>query len=237
MKAGSDYGFRITRGRRPEIIYTLESTLKSHSGADPRVYRSKLPLVLSANLQVKESLRGEKQSYATAVGSRVEWGSPLVQIDVDKLTSPSVKGNEVIITLTESVYQQSVPECRSNVLGRIFFNRGQKFTMEEVYAQVEMLWVPGPGWRMVSIGRGFFYIQFASMEEMHRVQYRSSWNLQYGVLRIMPWQAYFNPKAPRTSHAHVWARITHSGQEYWHPRLILEIAKGIGTPLQLDKAT
>lgn len=156
-----------------------------------------------------------KKSYAAAVKS-ADLEFPPLQVDVEQLSIPSLKGNEIVITLSEEIYQKSIQECRSNLLGRIFYPKNLS---------------------SISIGKGYFDMHFATVDEMHRFQSRSSWNLKCRVFRVMPWQPDFNPKAPKTTHAQVWVKIAHISQEYWLPRLIMEIAKGVGTPLQFDKAT
>ena len=41
---------------------------------------------------------------------------------------------------------------------------------------------------------------------------------------------------PQT-HSQVWIRLNGVSVEYWHPRLLMEMARGVGTPLQLDRMT
>lgn len=75
-----------------------------------------------------------KRSYAEAVAKKVEREVPLMQVDVDKLVTSSFRGSEVVITLSESIYQQSMEECISNVLDHIIFTRhANQILMEEVY--------------------------------------------------------------------------------------------------------
>lgn len=52
------------------------------------------------------------------------------------------------------------------------------------------------------------------------------------------WKPDFDPYATtQHTHAQVWRKIYGLSYEYWDPRIIMEIAKGVGIPLQLDKAT
>lgn len=39
------------------------------------------------------------------------------------------------------------------------------------------------------------------------------------------------------THSQVWIRLYGISAEYWHPRLLMEMARGVGTPLQLDPMT
>ncbi|TQD72519.1 hypothetical protein C1H46_041926 [Malus baccata] len=62
--------------------------------------------------------------------------------------------------------------------------------------------------------------------------------LATGLFRLPKWTPDFKPGdvLPQT-HAQVWIKIFGLSQEYWHPRHLMEIARGVGTPLQLDSAT
>ena len=57
-------------------------------------------------------------------------------------------------------------------------------------------------------------------------------------MRLSQWQPDFKPGefVPQI-HAQLWIKIFGLSQEYWHPRHIMEISRGVGTPLQLDPAT
>ncbi|KAM7474231.1 hypothetical protein LguiB_021474 [Lonicera macranthoides] len=54
---------------------------------------------------------------------------------------------------------------------------------------------------MVSLGKGFFNIHFASVGEMQKFQSKSSWLIPSGVFRTMPWQVDFNSKGPKTTYS------------------------------------
>ncbi|KAK3198364.1 hypothetical protein Dsin_021779 [Dipteronia sinensis] len=47
----------------------------------------------------------------------------------------------------------------------------------------------------------------------------------------------FNPSLQKSTNAHVWVRFFDLSWEYWHPKLISDLATGIEVPLRLDKAT
>lgn len=41
----------------------------------------------------------------------------------------------------------------------------------------------------------------------------------------------------RNTHAQCWIRIHGLSQEYWRPKIFIEIAEGIDNPIALDEAT
>ncbi|KAK2653306.1 hypothetical protein Ddye_013162 [Dipteronia dyeriana] len=62
-------------------------------------------------------------------------------------------------------------------------------------------------------------------------------NLKLGVLRLQPWVPDFNPSLQKSTNAQVWVRFYDFSWEYWHPKTIFDLARGIGVPLRLKKAT
>ncbi|XP_068312484.1 uncharacterized protein [Pyrus communis] len=100
------------------------------------------------------------------------------------------------------------------------------------------LWKLQNSWKLVPLGKGYFDLHFSTEEDMRRVWGGGTCTLQFGLFRLSQWQPDFKPRVvlPQT-HAQVWIKIYGLSQEYWHPRILMEIACGVGTPLQLDHAT
>lgn len=92
-------------------------------------------------------------------------------------------------------------------------------------------------WRLVPLGKGYYDIHFSTEDDMRRVWGGRTCTLAQGIFQSQR-QPDFKPgnMLPQ-SHAQVWVKIYGLSQECWHPRHLMEIARGIGTPLQLDKAT
>ncbi|KAK2662295.1 hypothetical protein Ddye_000869 [Dipteronia dyeriana] len=92
-------------------------------------------------------------------------------------------------------------------------------------------------WRLISLGKGYFHIILKSLRHKKKVWGLDSINLKPGVLCLQPWVLDFNPSLQKSTNAQVWVRFYDLSWEYWHPNIIFYLAKGIGVPLRLDKAT
>ncbi|KAM2923719.1 hypothetical protein COP2_039916 [Malus domestica] len=103
---------------------------------------------------------------------------------------------------------------------------------------LEDAWRPTAPWNLVPIGKGYFDIHFNKEDDMRRAWGGGTCTLATGLFRLSKWTPDFKPGdvLPQT-HAQVWIKIFGLSQEYWHPRHLMEIARGVGTPLQLDSAT
>ena len=66
---------------------------------------------------------------------------------------------------------------------------------------------------------------------------RGSLTLKHGLLHFHPWIDDFNPMNQKSTNAQIWVRFYSLPREYWHPKILASIAKGIGIPLKIDKGT
>ena len=58
-----------------------------------------------------------------------------------------------------------------------------------------------------------------------------------GLIRLQQWSPDFNPHNQRPTNAQVWIRIHDLSWEYWHPKILTNLASAIGHPLKIDNAT
>lgn len=90
---------------------------------------------------------------------------------------------------------------------------------------------------MIPIGKGFFEFYFSSVEELRKVWFVGSWSLDHAVLRLFSWSPDFNLSMVRQTNIQCWVRILGLPQEYWRPKILFAIVRGIGVPLSLDDVT
>ncbi|KAK9285615.1 hypothetical protein L1049_024811 [Liquidambar formosana] len=184
------------------------------------------PIVLKS---VKEA---SKQSFASVLKQHVV-DEPMSQIPI-----PKKVGDMVTVKTTESAYQSKLADSRTNVLGRILLPKGAKpLTVLDLKARLAPIWKTIGEWRLVPLGKGYFDIHFHCLEHMRKVWAGGNWNLNSGIFQISHWIADFNPHTQVQRHSQVWIRIYGLPQEYWHRQNLLEIARGAGIPLQIDRAT
>jgi len=90
---------------------------------------------------------------------------------------------------------------------------------------------------MLSLGRGFYELFFASLEDMCIVWAAGTVSLKPGVIRLFEWTKDFNIHTQRQTHTQVWIRLWELLQEYWMERTLYETAGAVGTPLLIDNVT
>lgn len=103
--------------------------------------------------------------------------------------------------------------------------------LNDLRERLAKLWKLLAPWRMVPIGKGFFELSFSSLEDVRRVLAVGSWNLAPGVLHLFSWTPDFFPNLVKQTNVQCWIRIHDLPQEYWRPKILFAIARGIDTPL------
>jgi len=60
---------------------------------------------------------------------------------------------------------------------------------------------------------------------------------QFGYLEIFAWTKDFVPSSMKLTKIQCWVRIHSLPMEYWQPKIIFSIVRGIDTPVSLDDRT
>lgn len=70
---------------------------------------------------------------------------------------------------------------------------------------------------------------------MWRVLAVGSWNLSSSILRTFAWTKDFVPASMKMTKAQCWVRIHGLPMEYWQPKSIFSIPRGIGSPMKKNQ--
>ncbi|CAN6727000.1 unnamed protein product [Malus baccata var. baccata] len=160
-------------------------------------------------------------------------------VHLSQLPTPVVRGDKTYVKISEDLYQEQLKLFQNNLLGCLLLKNGSTpMKTGALKSCLEDAWRPTAPWNLVPIGKGYFDIHFNKEDDMRRAWGGGTCTLATGLFRLSKWTPDFKPGdvLPQT-HAQVWIKIFCLSQEYWHPRHLMEIARGVGTPLQLDSAT
>lgn len=142
------------------------------------------------------------------------------------------------IKISEDEYQQGLNHSKNNLHGWLILPIGsQPLKLDDLRSKLMKLWKPLGPWKMVPLGKGYYEFSFASPEDLRGVWVVGAWNVQLGLLRLSQWTPDFHVSQQKQTHVQVWIHILDLPQEYWRPKLLFEIAGGVGTPTSLDDST
>lgn len=87
---------------------------------------------------------------------------------------------------------------------------------------------------VTSLGKGFYKFCFSILDDVGRVRFMLSWNLNPRVLKLLLWSRDFIPNNVNHTSAQVWVRIHGLPTEYGTPKIIFAIASNLCTPICID---
>lgn len=106
-------------------------------------------------------------------------------------------------------------------------------TVEELKNKLSSVWNPTLSWKLTPKGKGFYSLFFESVEDMQNGWMYGPFYCTLGYFKPFIWAPDFVPSNFVSSHAKVWDRFLDLPDEFWHPRLLLGIAKREGTPIKI----
>lgn len=114
----------------------------------------------------------------------------------------------------------------------LFLKKGSTPTkLQSLKAYLHQIWEPNSSWTLIPLADGFYDMHFDFENDMRKAWSGGRCTLDTGFLLLTPWKPDFDPYALQ-----VWIRIYGLSLEYWHPHILFQIARGVGIPLQLNKA-
>lgn len=157
----------------------------------------------------------------------------------NRLPTPIQRGDATVVKIEPELHKQQFVLYKTNLIGRIILRPGSKtMKLDEIQAHLQKVWQPSSAWHLIPLARGFFDIHFNDENDMRKIWGSGTCVFPQGVFRLYQWQPNFNPYEPKIqSHSQVWIWIYGLNLEYWHPRILLTVARGLGIPLQIDQAT
>lgn len=199
----------------------------------PNATVSLTPPTLSPHANEKPNMQHAPKKTFASVLSQTE------DLFLQNLPDPTVRGEMTYIRIEDDLYQKLIAACKTNLIGRLLLRKGSKpLKVEALKASLQTLWQPTAAWQLVPLARGYYDIHFGTEEDMRRVWSNGTCSLDSGIFRLFQWKPDFDPYSPKIqSHSQVWIQIYGLSLEYWHPKILMSIARGVGIPLKLDRAT
>lgn len=110
-------------------------------------------------------------------------------------------------------------------------------TTQALKARLSKQWPQLQNWNLTPLGKGFYELNFSSIEDMQRIWALGNVNLKSGFMRFYKWTKDFAPHTQTQTHVQIWVRFLNLPQEYWEKQTFFEIASELGTPITIDEAT
>ena len=159
-------------------------------------------------------------------------------IPLFELPTPYIKGDMIMVRIDEADYLAELKDCKTHLHGQVILSKGDKpHTHLDLTKKLQPMWKALGLWKEIPFGKGFYGFEFASLEDMRWALRMGSLKLSPGFLRLFAWTIEFVPSTMKSTKTQTWIQIYKLPLEYWRPRAIFSIIRGLGTPLSLDEST
>lgn len=151
---------------------------------------------------------------------------------------PVRKGDYLSVNIDDSLHQQGVKKLEQSLMGRMILKQGTKPMATPILKDtVDRVWNIEGDWHLITLGKGYFNIQFLNHSEYERIFRKRSWQIEFELFRLQRWTPEFNPYKLASPLVNVWVRIYEIPQEYFHEHIIEAIASVLGNVISMDQRT
>lgn len=179
--------------------------------------------------------RGTYAAATAAAGKSLDTNDILIQ---DSPMHPMRIGDFFSIAVPSEFYIKQLAKFRFSLIGRILLNKGvAPVSVVHLKPILEERWKIFDDWNLVSLGRGFYTLQFSSKRDQKWVASTPIWNFSRGAMHIRERTPGCDPFKLNPLTAPVWVQIYKLPYEFWHSDLIAGIDKAIGNLLKIDSTT
>lgn len=204
----------------PEAIDNTTNSTKI-----PSIHKQQASTILKTNKHQPSAYPKPNKTFAQAV-------SNICVVPTSQLPKPILKGDNFSISIPEDAYLVGMEACKHNLHARVIWPKGSTpLAVFDLHNKLSSLWKDLGKWGVSSLGKGYYEFCFSSLEDLKRVRFIASWNLNPGILKFFAWSKDFNPNLQTSSSVQVWLRIYNLPQEYWQSKILFSIANSVGTPI------
>jgi len=134
----------------------------------------------------------------------------------------------VAIRVEEEDYLTGLEDCKTHLHGRIILCKGNKpLTHLALTKRLHLVWDSIGPWKAIPLRKGFYEFEFSSLEDMQWVVEMGSWQLSPSFLVLFAWTKEFVTSTTKSTKTQAWVRIYNLPLEYWRPRVVFSITRGI----------
>ncbi|KAF3457448.1 hypothetical protein FNV43_RR02106 [Rhamnella rubrinervis] len=96
----------------------------------------------------------------------------------------------------------------------------------------------GPGFEASALNRLHAWVQEPATGLGIPLQTKAGSSLKkFSFVKASSLDKNFNPATQKSTNAQIWVRFYNLSWEFWHPHILMDLARGIGAPLKFDHST
>ena len=150
------------------------------------------------------------------------------------LEFPDGEDGEPVITIGKEVLDVMNGLWRQCIIVKVL---GRHITIPALDKRLRELWKPKGGMYVIDLPRQFFMIRFDLKDEYLEALTGGPWRVFGSHLVVQAWSPAFNPSRDSITTTPVWVRLSNIPVTYYHPNILMAVARGLGKPIKVDLTT
>lgn len=151
-----------------------------------------------------------------------------------QLEFPDGEEGEAVVTIGKEVLEAMNGLWKRCMIVKVL---GRTVGIAVLQKKLRELWKPSGGMYVVDLPRQFFMVRFEKEEEYLGALTGGPWKAFGSYLMVQAWSAEFDPLKDDIVTTPVWIHLLNIPVNFYHPEIIMGIAKGLGDPLRVDLFT
>jgi len=148
-------------------------------------------------------------------------------------SAPKLKDDYIAIKVNPTAYEKCLKLCSHLFISQVFLSKREEpwklLALREKLQSICKLSLP---WRLISLGRGFYYILLHSEEEKSRIWGIGALFFNPQILRLQPWVQNFNLYTQRITNAQICVQFYNLPWEYWDHQIFSDLTRCVGVPFE-----
>ncbi|XP_057440923.1 uncharacterized protein LOC130732924 [Lotus japonicus] len=114
---------------------------------------------------------------------------------------------------------------------------GKKIGYRLLCERLRSLWKLPGSFEVIEVHNGYFFVKFDSQDDKVKVLTGAPWMIFDHYLSVKPWTSEFVAADSKINTTAVWVRIPGLGLQFYHRKILMTLAKGLGKPIKVDMNT
>ncbi|CAA7049548.1 unnamed protein product [Microthlaspi erraticum] len=150
------------------------------------------------------------------------------------LEFPDGEEGEPVVTIGEEVLTAMNGLWKNCMIVRVL---GRSVSIAVMSRKLRELWKPKGVMYVMDLPRQFFMVRFEREEEFLAALTGGPWKAFGSYLMSQAWSPDFDPLKSDTETTPVWVRLSNIPVNFYHQKILMGIAKGLGKPVKVDDTT
>ncbi|EOA25923.1 hypothetical protein CARUB_v10019305mg, partial [Capsella rubella] len=151
-----------------------------------------------------------------------------------RMELPEGDEGEAVVTIDAEVLEVMNGLWKQCMIVKVL---GRHVSIAVLLKKLREMWRPKGAMYVVDLPRQFFMVRFELEDEYLEALTGGPWRIFGSYLMVKAWEPEFDPMTDEIVTTPVWIRLSNIPVNFYHKRLLMRLARGLGKPVKVDLTT